>query len=184
MPEVSRTHRRQRPSSESTCSRRASRAERLTTKFFFRRKSVSIENLPNLFSGYRNVPIDQAFDPISRRNPPLPCLNHLDEDFDDRRGSQRRRCFFRGSYALSASRHLLGCAIGLDTEKSRETLDDTLANHRYRCLKIQVVSAGLKENSERVRRCHFCGSVGRIVDQFPRRDYGKRTYSLKRRVRE
>ena len=65
-------------------------------------------------------------------------------------------------------------------KKNRKILDDTAANHLYRCLKIQVVSAGLKENNERVGRCHFCGSVGRIVDQFPRRDYGKRTYSMKR----
>ena len=35
------------------------------------------------------------------------------------------------------------------SEKNRETLDDTPANHRYRCLKIQVVPVGLKENKER-----------------------------------
>ena len=65
-------------------------------------------------------------------------------------------------------------------------LDDTGTNFQYRCLKIQVVSASLKENNEcvgapllRIGRCHFCGSVGFIVDRFPRRAYGKRNYSMK-----
>jgi hypothetical protein len=49
------------------------------------------------------------------------------------------------------------------------------------------VPTGLKENNKwleppllRIGRCHFCGSVGLIVDRFPRRDYGKRTYSMQR----
>ena len=73
------------------------------------------------------------------------------------------------------------------SKKSRETLDDTAANHRYRYLKIQAVPTGLKENNKwlgspwlRTGGCHFCGSAGLIVDQFPRRDYGRRTYSMER----
>ncbi len=43
----------------------------------------------------------------------------------------------------------------------------------------------MKENNEwvgsallRIGRCHFCGSVGLIVDQFPPRSYGKKNYSV------
>lgn len=75
--------------------------------------------------------------------------------------------------------------VGL-TKKNIEILDDTATNFQYRCLKIQVVAASLKENNEfvgvpllRIGRCHFCGSVGFIVDRFPRRAYGKRNYSMK-----
>ena len=73
------------------------------------------------------------------------------------------------------------------SKKSREPLDDTATNLRYSCLKIQAEPTGLKENNKwlgspwlRSGRCHFCGAVGLIVDQFPRRDYGKRTYSMNR----
>ncbi|GAH63050.1 unnamed protein product, partial [marine sediment metagenome] len=34
------------------------------------------------------------------------------------------------------------------TKKNRKIMDDTGTNFQYRCLKIQVVSAGLKENNE------------------------------------
>ena len=75
--------------------------------------------------------------------------------------------------------------VGL-TKKNIEILDDTATNFQYRCLKIQVVAASFKKNNEyvevpwfRIGRCHFCGSVGFIVDQFPRRAYGKRNYSMK-----
>lgn len=75
--------------------------------------------------------------------------------------------------------------VGL-TKKNRKILDDTPTNFQYRCIKIQVVSASLKENNEcvgapllRTGRCHFCGSVGFIVDRFPPRSYGKRNDSMK-----
>ena len=31
---------------------------------------------------------------------------------------------------------------------------------------------------DRTARCHFCGSCGRIVDEFPRRGYGGRNYKV------
>ena len=31
----------------------------------------------------------------------------------------------------------------------------------------------------RIGRCHFCGSLGVIVDRFPRRGYGKQNYGMK-----
>ncbi len=33
--------------------------------------------------------------------------------------------------------------------------------------------------SLRIGRCHFCGALGVIVDQFPRRGYGKQNYRMK-----
>ncbi len=75
--------------------------------------------------------------------------------------------------------------IGL-SKKNRKILDDTGTTVQYPCLKIEAVSASLKENNRyfgsplfRIGRCHFCGSVGLIVDQFPRRGYGKRNDSMK-----
>jgi len=38
---------------------------------------------------------------------------------------------------------------------------------------------GSETGSLRTGRCHFCGSFGVIVDQFPRRGYGKQDYRMK-----
>ena len=68
--------------------------------------------------------------------------------------------------------------IGL-TQKNEAMLDDTASTLQHSCLKIEFT--GLKEHDEgygaaglRIGRCHFCGSWGVIVDQFPRTGYGKR----------
>ena len=66
------------------------------------------------------------------------------------------------------------------TKKNKKTMDDTgtlipissvtIARVTKSCNKRQVFWE--KTISMRTCRCHFCGSVGVIVNQFPRRSYG------------
>ena len=67
------------------------------------------------------------------------------------------------------------------TKKNKKTMDDTgtrppsragsIAIATKMCATCQVV--GDKLVSMRTGRCYFCGSVGVVVDRFPRRGYGR-----------
>ena len=74
------------------------------------------------------------------------------------------------------------------TKKSGEIMDDEGSRLQCSCTKI-AVSAGLSDEERNgcdenapieVGRCHFCSSLGVIVDQFPRRGYGKQDYTVER----
>ena len=76
--------------------------------------------------------------------------------------------------------------VGL-TKKIQPIVDDATANLQCSCSKIERSANWGEERqvecgatgSMRTGRCHFCGSPGVIVDQFPRRGYGKGNYSMK-----
>jgi len=75
--------------------------------------------------------------------------------------------------------------IGLN-KKNKEILDDRGSTLYCSYSKIATsTNFGDKEQIEcavstliRFGRCHFCGSLGVIVDRFPRRGYGKQNYSI------
>lgn len=63
-------------------------------------------------------------------------------------------------------------------------MDDTASKLQCSPIKIEMpaklsdegqVECG-RTTSVRTGRCHFCGSFGIIVGQFPRRSYGKQNY--------
>ena len=72
------------------------------------------------------------------------------------------------------------------TKQNKKIVDDTASKLLWSSIKIEMpaklsdegqVGCG-ETTSMRTGRCHFCGSWGVIVDQFPRRDYGKRSYGM------
>jgi len=73
------------------------------------------------------------------------------------------------------------------SKRNKKILDD--ATSTLQCCSIKIaISAYLNDEGQvecggngsmRTGRCHFCGSLGVIVDQFPRRGYGKQNYSMK-----
>ena len=72
-------------------------------------------------------------------------------------------------------------------KKTKKTMDDTGTLIPLSSVIIErVIISGNKRQvawgetvSMRTCRCHFCGAVGVIVDQFPRRSYGSRAASQK-----
>ena len=76
--------------------------------------------------------------------------------------------------------------MGLSRRKSGEIVDDEGSTPQCSTttMETSAVSSdegrdGSEENAPiRVGRCHFCGSMGVIVDEFPRRGYGKQDYAV------
>ena len=72
------------------------------------------------------------------------------------------------------------------TKKNKEIVDEAASNLQCSSIKIEMSTklsdegqvGGDETASIRAGRCHFCGSFGVIVDQFTRRDYGKRSYGM------
>ncbi len=73
--------------------------------------------------------------------------------------------------------------MGLN-KKNKQIVDDTASKLQCSSIKMKM-SAKLSDEGQvecgrttsiRTGRCHLCGSFGVIVDQFPRRGYGKQNY--------
>jgi len=73
------------------------------------------------------------------------------------------------------------------SKKNKKSVDDATSTLQYSGGKIEPC-ANLSEMNQiewratsllRMGRCHFCGSLGVIVDRFARRGYGKQNYSWK-----
>ena len=72
------------------------------------------------------------------------------------------------------------------SKKNKKIVDDTA--YKLQCISSKIEMStklsdegqvrGDETTSIRTGRCHFCGSFGVIVDQFPRSDYGKRSYGM------
>lgn len=75
--------------------------------------------------------------------------------------------------------------IGL-AKKNKKIMDDT--DTKFQCSASKIEMSAKLSGEEQIRcggsdstktgRCHFCGTIGVIVDQFPRRGYGKQDYRM------
>ena len=73
------------------------------------------------------------------------------------------------------------------SKKNKPIVDDAATTLQYALSKIErTTNFADKEqlgwavsSLVRIGRCHFCGSLGVIVDRFPRRGYGKQNYGMK-----
>ena len=76
--------------------------------------------------------------------------------------------------------------MGLSGKESGEIVDDEGSTPQCSCTTMEASAASSDEGRRGcegnapmgMARCHFCGSVGVIVDVFPRRGYGKQHYTV------